>query len=254
MLPMSRHMHTRSVGLGVISATVLLLAPSALAAEGGATIASAPHLVWGAAQNGIGGNNVAGTQPPGYGGRTFWRVRVYRGDVIIGRGHLSSTNGCATNRVVLYGPDVNDGNVASAKPVTRSGDIFQGSCASTDFAWAWKAIPVSGVATLWAAISSEAPTFSFVALVRHLTRVSIVTRTRPGTVFARVSSAAGVPSGECIFQWRSAGGAWQGPRRDATRHGICMARRAPVGRHLQVRVRFISSGQWLPSTAMTRAG
>ena len=242
-----------------VASVGLWLASVSAGAEGGATIASAPTLVWGQVERGVGGNNVAGTQPWGSGGRTFWRLRVFRGDRIAGSGHVKTGNGCATNRIVLFAPKVNDASLSAAKPLVSSGTIFQNSCAALRFTWVWGRVPVTGLATLWAAISPEAPTFTLVARVQHATTISFgAMSVKPGTTTviaeARVSSVAGVPSGECLFDARVDGGAWAPLMKSTTSGGACTVR-APTGakRSVQVRVRFVAAKDWLPSAATAAA-
>ncbi len=137
--------------------------------EGGSTIASAPVLSWGARQYGQGGSNLedqsANVQHPG---RTFWRVRVRTGDTITGTVTVASKNGCGANRMELFAPSIDDTNLGGAKPTFRGGNVGAlTTCNATRESWSWGPVPYNGLATLWAGISSEAPTFTFVANVKH---------------------------------------------------------------------------------------
>jgi hypothetical protein len=235
---------------------VLVVAVPAGAAEGGATITSAPVLVWGALQSGIGGENVGAHVT--IGGRTFWRVRVHVGDRITGSGEVQTLNGCGTSRMQLYGPEVTDANFWNSKPLSASGGIFQGSCNSRAFSWRWDDVPVTGLATVWAAISSEAPTFTFVAHLFHRTTVSIARLPQPvGTavgVNARIGSTVGTPSGICIFSQRSDGGRLRHAATISTRQGTCSARLSNAARRtVRIQVAFRADGPWLASTGSTRA-
>ncbi|OLE22407.1 MAG: hypothetical protein AUG49_19185 [Catenulispora sp. 13_1_20CM_3_70_7] len=218
--------------LALAALSALVVAVPAGAAEGGATIASAPVLVWGELQSGVGGQNVGAHVT--IGGRTFWRVPVHVGDRITGSGEVQTTNGCGTNRVL------------------------QGSCSSRKFRWRWNDVPATGLATIWAAISSEAPTFTFVAHVFHRTTVSIARLTQPVgaalTVHARVRSTVGTPAGTCTLMQRSDGGPWQHAATVATRQGKCSARLSNEARQtVRIRVAFRADGPWLPSAGYTRA-
>ena len=242
--------------LALAALSALVVAVPAGAAEGGATIASAPVLVWGELQSGVGGQNVGAHVT--IGGRTFWRVPVHVGDRITGSGEVQTTNGCGTNRVQLYGPEVTDGNFWDSKPLSASGGLFQGSCSSRKFRWRWNDVPATGLATIWAAISSEAPTFTFVAHVFHRTTVSIARLTQPVgaalTVHARVRSTVGTPAGTCTLMQRSDGGPWQHAATVTTRHGACSARLSNEARRtVRIRVAFRADGPWLPSAGYTRA-
>lgn len=242
-----------------VASVGLLLAGVSAGAEGGATIASAPTLVWGQAEGGVGGNNVAGTQPWGSGGRTFWRLRVFTGDRITGSGQVKTGNGCATNRIVLFAPTVNDASLSAARPLVSSGTIFQNSCAARRFTWVWGRVPVTGLATLWAGISPEAPTFTLVARVQHATRmsfgaVSVKRGTATVVAEARVRSVAGVPAGACLFDARVDGGVWQPLAKTTTSVGSCTVRAHSVAkRSVQVRVRFVAPKAWLASAATAPA-
>ena len=138
-------------------------------AEGGSTIASAPVLTWGARQYGQGGSNLEdqSANSPNR-GRTFWRVRVRTGDTITGTVTVASKNGCGTDRMELFDPSIDDTNLGSAHPTFRGGNVGAlTTCNAMTESWSWGPVPYTGLATLWAGISSEAPTFSFVAKVKH---------------------------------------------------------------------------------------
>jgi hypothetical protein len=236
-----------------LSALFALAVPAG-ATEGGATIASAPVLVWGELQSGVGGRNVGANIE--IGGRTFWRVPVRVGDRITGSGHVQTLNGCGTNRIELYGPEVTDANFWSSKRLSASGTLFQGSCSSRAFSWRWDDIPVTGLATIWAGISEEAPTFTFVAHVFHRTTVSIARLPQPVgsavAVRARIHASTGTPTGTCAFLQRSDGGPWRHVSTVSTRDGACSARLANAARHtVRIRVQFVADGPWLPATAYT---
>ena len=253
-------MTSRWLALLLATAFGLAAIPVSIAVEGGATIASAPTLTWGQPEQGIGGNNVAATQPWGAGGRTFWRLRVFAGDQITGTGHVATLNGCGTNRIELYDPSVTDATLQTAKPFLRAGTIFSGSCTSKTFTWAWSGIPFTGLATVWAAISSEAPTFMLTAHVRHRTTLKIAALpaaipTAPSTIDVRavVSSPAGAPAGRCAFDLRADGHRWKQLTQTPVNHGACNASLRTAGSHsLQLRLRFIPDSNWQPSTALTR--
>jgi hypothetical protein len=244
-------------GLVVVVAAALLATPS-FAAQGGATISAAPTLAWGQVQTGAGGNNVNGAQPLGYGGSTFWRLRIYTGDQITGSGRLATSNGCATDRIVLYGPQVTDATLPSAKPLISAGTIFQNSCVSLKFSWLWSHIRATGLATLWAAISSEAPTFTFVAHARHRTeiRLGALAKTLPPAarveLHAKLDSAAGIPSGSCAFDRRADGRGWQQLAKTRANNGACSTHIQNDAKNtLQIRVRFLPAADWLSSAATT---
>jgi hypothetical protein len=237
----------------VLSAVVVTVAT---ATEGGATISSAPVLVFGELQHGVGGNNVGG-QPMGAGGHTFWRVHVYTGDQITGAGHVQTLGGCAANRVELFAPSVTDATARNATPWSSNGTIFENSCRSTSFTWRFTHIPSTGLATIWMGISSEAPTFSFVAHVFHRTTVKIRPVTQPfgaaETVHATVHAIAGSPVGNCTFAVRWDGVAWHTEARAPVHAGSCVARVTSAGTHyVQLRVAFAAVRGWLPSSATTR--
>lgn len=239
--------------------------PIAPADEGGATIASAPTLTWGAPQDGIGGENFAGTLPPGYGGRTFWRVPTFAGDEITLSLSLASLGGCFVNRLALFDPTVTDATVGSAgaagidtglRPTTDTGN-----CVNTlTSRLRWTHVPFTGLATLWAGIGSEAPTFTFVATVKHRTLVQLATVPRTITspagevlLRARVTSAAGSPSGVCAFDRRAdARGRWLQVQRAELANGSCSAPIAAAAKDsVMFRVRYLPDPTWLPSQAVT---
>jgi hypothetical protein len=184
-------------------------------------------------------------------------VRVHVGDRITGSGHVATSNGCGTNRMELFGPEVTDANFWDSKQLSASGGLFQGSCSSRAFSWRWDDVPVTGLATIWAAISSEAPTFTFVAHVFHRTTVSIARLAQPlgaaVTVRARIRSTVGTPVGTCTFLQRSDGGSWRNAGTVSSRDGACSARLSNLARRsVRIRVQFRAEGPWLASAASTR--
>jgi len=241
---------------GALAGAAVLIG-AASAGEGGATIATAPLLVWGELQSGTGGNNFAATQPAGDGGSTFWKVTVHVGDRITGVGHVATQNGCALNRVELYGPEVTDANIWQSKKLSGSGGLFQGSCNSAGrFAWRWDDLPITGTATLWMRIGSEAPTFTFKAYVFHRTEITIARIAQPVggavTVHARITSTVGTPTGICTFLQRTDDGAWTRAARIPAAHGSCVAHITNSAKStVRIRVQFSSEDDYLASTAYT---
>jgi hypothetical protein len=151
------------------AASVSSLTP-ATAAGGGSTISSSPRLAWGQHQHGIGTHYL--TPHPGD-GRTFWHVHVRPGERITITLKVASTNGCATNQIQMFAPSVTDRTISSASPVDAKYVGHGQACFKRNEAprrithWQIRSVPFRGRATLWAGISSEAPTFSFVAHVHH---------------------------------------------------------------------------------------
>jgi hypothetical protein len=237
----------------------LVAAGIASAAEGGTTIASAPTLVYGQVQDGIGGTNIGNTFT---GGHNFWRLPVFAGDEITGAGSVASTNGCGTNQVSLYDPSITDATLPHATAVFHGGGLFQGSCSSLRFGWKWTHVPFTGLGTLWMGISSEAPTFTFTAAVSHRTVVRL--RSVPRRVASRgtkvklrgsVTSVAGKPAGVCAFERRAGGQKrWHRGRRVVlSARGSCTSRLAAgAAGSVQFRVRFVPDPGWLSGTAVTR--
>jgi hypothetical protein len=161
--------HVAAVLIAFACASAITVQDAA-AAEGGSTIASAPHLRWGAHQDGIGTHYLS---PHPGDGATFWHVRVRRGDRISITLKVASTNGCGTNQFELFRPSVTDANLGSAAPITAQYVGRGNACFRANHKprltthWRIGSVPFHGRATLWAGISSEAPTFSFVAHVHH---------------------------------------------------------------------------------------
>ena len=242
-------------------ALVVALAATGVASadEGGTTIATAPTLVFGQPQDGIGGANIGNMFT---GGHNFWRIRVFAGDAITGAGSVASANGCGTNQVALYDPSVTDATLPGTTAVFHSGGLFQGSCSSLRFGWKWTHVPFTGLGTLWMGISSEAPTFTFTAGVSHRTAVLIAPVSRrvasPRTkvnLRASVTSVAGKPSGLCAFDRRARGQKrWRQVRRVVlSASGSCRSRvAAGAAGSIQFRVRFVPDPGWLSSSATTR--
>jgi hypothetical protein len=249
------------LGLTVACALVVALAATGVASadEGGTTIATAPTLVFGQPQDGIGGANIGNMFT---GGHNFWRLQVFAGDAITGAGSVASANGCGTNQVALYDPSVTDATLPQSTAVFHSGGLFQGSCSSLRFGWTWTHVPFTGLGTLWMGISSEAPTFTFTARVSHRTAVRLASVPRrvasPRTkvkLRASVTSAAGKPAGVCAFDRRARGQrAWRHVRRIVLSvTGSCTSRVTPgAAGSIQFRVRFVPDPGWLSSSATTR--
>ncbi|HVU74589.1 MAG TPA: hypothetical protein VHE83_16625 [Mycobacteriales bacterium] len=236
----------------------------ASAAPGGSSIATAPRLAWGVTEEGVGGDNFESqdANAPDR-GQTFWRAQVFKGDLVTGRFTASSTNGCGTNRIELFAPTVTDATLGSSTPTFNTGT--EGDTTNTCGAhrtehWRWSHVPYSGLATIWAGISGEAPTFSFVATVAHRTTVHLASlpRSVPAgssiTVHATVRSVAGVPAGSCTFAERVGTGRWVTVARARTRKGSCLARITippAASSTLRVRVRFASNGPWQSATVVS---
>jgi len=237
------------------------LAVPALAAEGGTRIANAPPVQWAEPEDGIGAHDIPGGGSSGTDfGHAFWRVRVFAGDRIAGRGSEGTNGGCL-DAMWLYDPSVTDTNLQSSKatfqtPVTHAG----GTCNSRTYRWSWNNIPWTGLATLWADFGYQ-QTFTFVAHVSHRTRVRLgaVPRTVPSPsaavrVRASVTSAAGKPSGLCAFDRHAPGhGRWHRVGKSGLQAGRCASRvTAGMTGSVQFRVRFIPDSGWLPSAGVTR--
>ena len=221
----------RSDTYGRTLATPTVPRRQAMTVEGG-SIATAPRLAWNRVQHGVGGDNFASQvyNAPNR-GRTLWRARVFSGDVIAGHFTASSTNGCGTNRLERFAPTVSDATLATSTPTFNTGT--EGGTTNTcgpdrTEHWRWAHVPYTCWATIWAGISREAPTFTFVATVAHRVTVHLasVPRTvRPGSaiaVRAHARSAAGVPTGICTFAKRAGTARWTTVARGVARKGAAL--------------------------------
>lgn len=252
----------------VVAAVAAITAPVAGADEGGATIAAAPTLTWGAPQDGIGGDywfDPTGTTSTDDPGSTVWRIPVFAGDeitlVTVFSGDTCPFIGSVTDRVGLLDPSVTDANLLDAQSLNPA-EVTGDGCGSEPLhaRLVWRLLPFTGLATLQIRLT-HATTFSFVATVRHRTLVQLanVPRTLASpaeTVLlqARVTSAAGSPSGLCAFDRRTdARGSWLQVERTELTDGTCTARIAAAAKHsASFRVRYLPDPAWLPNQAITQ--
>jgi hypothetical protein len=243
------------------AAVLVVLATSvpASAAEGGTSIASAPLVQWGQPEDGIGAHDIPGGGSSGTDfGHAFWRVRVFAGDRITGRG-TEGMKGLCLDSMWLYAPSVGDANLQRSKPTFETAVKHAGpSCDSHSYRWSWRVVPWTGLATIWANFAYQ-QTFEFVVQDAHRTRTRF--RSVPKTIrsagiaygmAASVTSAAGKPAGRCAFDRRQRGRSWREVRRVALRHGLCgAALGAGTTTSVRFRVRFLPDRGWLQSSATT---
>ena len=248
-----------TLAAAALVAILLVASPLASAAEGGTSIASAPLVQWGAAEDGIGAHDIPGGGSSGTDfGHAFWRVRVFAGDRITGAGS-EGMKGLCLDSMWLYAPSVTDASLQRSKPTFETAVKHAGpSCDSHTYRWSWRSVPWTGLATIWGNFAYQ-QTFEFVVRDAHRTRTrfrSVPTTIRSAGVatamVASVTSTAGKPTGLCAFDRRQRARSWREVRRVALRRGLCAAAlEAGTTRSVRFRVRFLPARGWLPSSAKT---
>jgi hypothetical protein len=235
--------------LVVLVATLATLAasvPTARAATGSCTIASAQTITLGQEN---GGDGTCGDE--------FFRVNLIVGDRLRTDLHYSSDNPCLLEER-LYKPSETDFSWGGATP-SRTWNLPCAGSQNGDYEWRWTS-PFSGSGILdFQAYDGD--TYTFVSYVQHSTTVALHTLTpsrprgAPVKIHAVVSSPAGVPRGYCEVFRRYGREDWAMRRLLKTGpHGGCKTTLTPSLRGTwRYRVRFTSNGgDWLTSTSPTR--